>query len=59
MPRFIVEVPLSATIAYTVYADNAEHAKELVLSGEGSHDDYANYDEDQDTNNWDVYADES
>ena len=34
MPRFTILVPVSGTVAYIVDADNADKAKELLLSGD-------------------------
>jgi len=58
MPRFTILVPVSGTVAYIVDADNADKAKELLLSGD-YYDcvDSGCHTEDFDSNTWEVYDD--
>ena len=59
MKIFTVIVPAKAAVVYEVSADNLDHAKQLILEGEAEYKGQAEWEEDLDSNHWEVCADDS
>ena len=57
MKRFLVCIPTECLTVYSVEAEDEDDAKQAVLAGEGEKEGYDNWEEDTDSNNWEVYQD--
>lgn len=57
MPSYCVRVPIAGYVEYHVDATDPEDAKQGVLEGCGDVFDSPEYEEDTDSNNWEVELD--